>query len=235
MLILGAKGHAIELLDCLAPAEQARELCFFDDVNPDLPVLLYGRFPILRSLSEVAELLRRSPRFALGLGQPAARYQLAHKLQQLGGELTSVVSAAAHIGTFDIRLGAGLNIMHGVLLSNSTRVGEGSLLNTAASIHHDVQVGAYCEVSPGARLLGGSRIGDFCRIGSNATILPRVKLGHNVQVGAGAVVTADVADHSVVVGVPARVVKQLPPPPWWPLNGPVLVGNESLDSDSPGK
>jgi sugar O-acyltransferase (sialic acid O-acetyltransferase NeuD family) len=224
MLILGAKGHAIELLDCLSEAEKNQELCFFDDVNADLPERLYGRFPILRSIHEAAVWLKRHPRFALGIGMPKARYQLAEKLQELGGELTSIVSPSAHIGAFDVQMGVGLNIMHGVLLSNSTRIGEGSLLNTASGIHHDVQVGAYCEISPGARLLGGSHVGDFCRVGSNATILPRVKIGHNVQVGAGAVVTTDVADHSVVVGVPARVVKQGPPPPWWPLTGTALVG-----------
>jgi UDP-2-acetamido-3-amino-2,3-dideoxy-glucuronate N-acetyltransferase len=43
-------------------------------------------------------------------------------------------------------------------------------------------------------------------IGSNATILGGVTVGEGALVGAGAVVTRDVPDHAVVVGVPARVV-----------------------------
>lgn len=43
-------------------------------------------------------------------------------------------------------------------------------------------------------------------IGSNATILPGVTIGANAIVGAGAVVTHDVPDHAIVVGVPARVI-----------------------------
>ena len=43
-------------------------------------------------------------------------------------------------------------------------------------------------------------------IGSNATILAGVTIGEEALIGAGAVVTRDVAPHTVVAGVPARVV-----------------------------
>jgi acetyltransferase-like isoleucine patch superfamily enzyme len=43
-------------------------------------------------------------------------------------------------------------------------------------------------------------------IGSNATIVCGVTIGERAMVGAGAVVTHDVSDHAIVVGVPARVV-----------------------------
>jgi len=44
---------------------------------------------------------------------------------------------------------------------------------------------------------------------AGATILPGVTVGRYAVVGAGAVVTKDVPDYSVVVGSPARVVKEL--------------------------
>src|SRR6516225_4968213 len=44
-------------------------------------------------------------------------------------------------------------------------------------------------------------------IGSNATILCGVTIGEGATVGAGAVVTRDVAPHTLVAGVPARVVR----------------------------
>ena len=43
-------------------------------------------------------------------------------------------------------------------------------------------------------------------IGSNATILPGVTIGEKAIVGAGAVVTHDVPDYAIVVGVPARLI-----------------------------
>ncbi len=50
-------------------------------------------------------------------------------------------------------------------------------------------------------------IGDNVYFGNNVIVLPGVTIGSNVVVGAGAVVSKDISDNSVVVGVPARVIK----------------------------
>ncbi len=47
------------------------------------------------------------------------------------------------------------------------------------------------------------------RVGSNATILPGVVIGENSVVAAGSVVTRDVPDKKIVMGVPARVVRDV--------------------------
>lgn len=52
-------------------------------------------------------------------------------------------------------------------------------------------------------------IGDDVWIGGNVTILPGVTIGNNVVVGAGAVVTKDIPDNSLALGVPAKVVKEI--------------------------
>lgn len=52
-------------------------------------------------------------------------------------------------------------------------------------------------------------IADGVWIGGGALILPGVTVGENAVVGAGAVVTRDVAPNTVVVGNPARVVREL--------------------------
>ena len=49
-------------------------------------------------------------------------------------------------------------------------------------------------------------IGKRCWIGANAVILPRVRLGDDVIVGAGAVVTHSFPSHSVIGGVPAKLL-----------------------------
>ena len=46
-------------------------------------------------------------------------------------------------------------------------------------------------------------------IGANATILPGVTIGENAVVAAGAVVSRDVADNSIVGGVPAKLIKHI--------------------------
>jgi len=52
-----------------------------------------------------------------------------------------------------------------------------------------------------------TRIGRRAAIGSNATILCGLTIGEGAVVGAGAVVTADVPEHAVVAGNPARILR----------------------------
>ena len=50
-------------------------------------------------------------------------------------------------------------------------------------------------------------VGDNCEFGVGAKIIGSLTIGNNVSVGANAVVTKDVPDNAVVVGIPAKVVK----------------------------
>ena len=59
----------------------------------------------------------------------------------------------------------------------------------------------------GCYLAGRVKIGDFTSIGATATILPDINIGKNVIVGAGAVVTKNVKSNMVVVGNPARYLR----------------------------
>lgn len=90
-----------------------------------------------------------------------------------------------------------------------------------------VHIGDYCMIGPntlittvGHPLLPSKRrnhlaqakdikIGNDVWIGGNVTILPGVSIGNNVVIGAGSVVSHDIEDNSLVVGIPAKVIKKL--------------------------
>ena len=52
-------------------------------------------------------------------------------------------------------------------------------------------------------------VGDDVWIGANAVVLPGVTIGSHCVVAAGAVVTKDVPDHTLVGGVPAKIIKNI--------------------------
>jgi acetyltransferase-like isoleucine patch superfamily enzyme len=58
------------------------------------------------------------------------------------------------------------------------------------------------------RTSAGITLGDDEWLGAGAKVLDGVKIGSRVAVGAGAVVTSDLPDGVVAVGVPARVVRE---------------------------
>jgi sugar O-acyltransferase (sialic acid O-acetyltransferase NeuD family) len=176
--------------------------------SPLLKIFLYDEFEILNSLQSAKKYFKTvDSRFVLGLGNPKLRMILTEKLEKEGGILTSVISNSALIGSYNIKLSLGLNIMNFVTISNNSIIKKGTLINSYVSVHHDVIIGEFCEVSPHAVLLGGVKVGDYTSIGANATILPNIKIGCNVKVGAGAVVTKDLPNNCTAVGVPAKIIQ----------------------------
>lgn len=58
-------------------------------------------------------------------------------------------------------------------------------------------------------IFGLIKIGNNVHIGMNTILMPGVTVGDNVVIGCGAVVTKDIPDNSVAVGIPAHVIKTL--------------------------
>lgn len=211
MLIIGAKGFAKEVLQVLHELNRLENLAFYDDVSRDTPPLLYGKFPILKSSEEAKKYFETiDNEFTLGIGNPLLRKQLYDKFQTLGGQLTSTISPNTSIGNYDVEIALGVNILPGSVLSNSIKIGLGTIVYYNAIITHDCVIGDFVEISPSARVLGRATVDSYTQLGSNCTILPNVKIGKNVLVGAGAVVTKDVPNNCVVVGVPAKIIKERP-------------------------
>lgn len=208
MLIIGAKGHAKEILDIFEKNNFQDEIYFFDDVSETFSDKIFSKYPVIKSFEQLNKFNLARKIFVLGLGNPFLRRQMSLKFQNLGWKLSSVISNNALIGNHNVALGQGLNVMHNVIISNDVEIGEGCLINALSSIHHDVRIGKYCEISPAVCLTGNVIVNDFTSIGTGTTIIPKIKVGRNCIIGAGSVVINDIPDNSFAVGVPAKIIKK---------------------------
>jgi acetyltransferase-like isoleucine patch superfamily enzyme len=58
--------------------------------------------------------------------------------------------------------------------------------------------------------LRGAVLRRACRVGGGTVLTPGVEIGEEAFIAAGAVVTRDVPPRAVVMGVPARVIREVP-------------------------
>lgn len=205
MLIVGAGGFAKELLEIFQQTGSTKNIAFYDDVNLDTGDLLFNKFPILRNGSDVDDFFSRNGKaFTIGIGNPALRYKMYTKFSSLSGRLTSVISPKAFVGSFDVSMGVGCNVLDGATFSNTASAGMACIVYYNAIITHDCSICDFCQLSPGATLLGGAKVDNFSVVGSNATILPKILVGKYAVIGAASVVTKNVPDYSLMIGNPAR-------------------------------
>lgn len=209
ILIIGAKGHAKEILDVLEKNGTNDELFFYDDVSENIEAYLYNKYQIIRGIDELNDAKFFDKKFALGIGNPNNREKLANKFKDLGWQLTSIISNKIILGNHNVSLGIGINLMHNVFISSGVFIGEGTLINTGAMIHHDVKIGNYCEISPKVCLTGNVAVGNKTFIGVGTNVIPKIRIGNNCIVGAGSIVTKDIPDNSLAMGVPARIIKRI--------------------------
>jgi acetyltransferase-like isoleucine patch superfamily enzyme len=114
-------------------------------------------------------------------------------------------------------VGRGTSVENDVLIGARARIQTSCYITAFSELEDDVFVAPSVTTAndpragrrrPGERLVG-PRLRRACRIGAGAVLLPGVEIGEEAFVAAGSVVTRDVAPRSLVMGVPARHVREV--------------------------
>ena len=116
----------------------------------------------------------------------------------------------------NVSIGDNAVIMMGAVINIGAKIGEGSMIDMGAVLGGRAEVGKHCHVGAGAVLAGVIEppsaspviLEDDVLIGANAVVIEGVHIGKGAVVGAGSIVTQDVTAGAVVVGNPARIIKE---------------------------
>jgi acetyltransferase-like isoleucine patch superfamily enzyme len=137
------------------------------------------------------------------------------------------VSAHANVFTERLHMDENAWIAAGAIVRGDVQLGYGTSINPYAHVAGMVRMGSHVMVAGGAAIYGfdhghtqldtpiyfqpltvsGIEIEDDCWIGANAVVVDGVRLGAHSIVAAGAVVKDSFAPHSIVGGVPARLIR----------------------------
>ena len=145
-----------------------------------------------------------------------ALYQIDDAIPRIA-DSAWIADSAQVIGR--VEMAADSSVWFGAVLRGDTediRIGVGSNVQDGSVVHADpgfpATLGDYVTVGH-LVMLHGCTVGDNTLIGMQAVLLNGAKVGRNCIVGAGALIAAGKAfpDGSLIVGSPARVVRQLTP------------------------
>jgi UDP-2-acetamido-3-amino-2,3-dideoxy-glucuronate N-acetyltransferase len=120
------------------------------------------------------------------------------------------------------RIGTFVEIQKNALIGKNCKISSHSFICEGVEIEDEVFIGHGVkfinDLYPHATTAEGNLQGEAdwkvlrtvvrarASIGTNATILPNLSIGRGAMIGAAALVVADVPDHAIVAGVPARVI-----------------------------
>lgn len=143
------------------------------------------------------------------LGLPRAKQSVCGDLRARRAQFLTLVHPSVIIGG-NVRLGEGVVLCPGVILTADIDVGDFAMVNCQSSLGHDVRLGAWSTLSAHCDLTGRVRVGEGVFAGSGARVIPGRQVGDWATLGAGCVVTRNVRPGVTVFGAPAREICQAP-------------------------
>lgn len=203
LCLYGAGDEGKKVADLALRLKQYVRICFVDD-HPDgkgfpgMPVLPFEKaFSIADPDSE----------FIVSVGEPITRKILYQKIKEKGLNIATL-TYPGYVQSLGVKIGRGTIVHCGALIQHEVEIRENCMINMHSTLGHNVVVGENSVISTGAIVGGNTSIGENTYIGSGAVLRDDIRIGNNCIIGMGAVVTKSVEDNMVMVGNPARFLRE---------------------------
>lgn len=207
ILVIGGGGHGRVTADALLAA--GGTVVGFLDSDPGLKGRDVLGLPVVGGDEALDDSLFQDCLLANGIGgvgvggRPSMRRRMQERLERAGRVFVGVRHPAAIVSAFAV-VDPTAQLFASSVVQPGARIGRGCIINTAAVVEHDCDVGAFTHCAPGSLVCGDVVVGEDSHIGARAVVLQGVHLGGGVVVGAGAAVIRDYAGSAPLCGVPAR-------------------------------
>jgi sugar O-acyltransferase (sialic acid O-acetyltransferase NeuD family) len=197
LIILGAGVHAAEMAEIVARVNAAEAtwnlLGFLSPKAERIGEMLNG-YPILGSVDALT-------RYPEALFVPDNEFP--RDLLPPRDRLVSLIDPSAFVSR-TASIGAGSVIYPHCFIGLNARLGDLVFALSGCAINHDVVIGDHVVFASGVTLAGHVTVEDDCYLGQACAVRERLTIGRGSMIGMGSVVVDDVPPNSIMVGNPAR-------------------------------
>ncbi len=202
LLICGTRTFAVEVADLVTDIPDLEVAGFVENEDRERCAGTLEGLPI-HWVDDLAELA--GTHSAVCALATTHRSRFTDQVAALGMPFATLVHPTAHVSRSST-LGEGTIVSAGAIVGAQTSIGRHCILNRGVLVGHHTTIGDHCTLNPGANVAGRLTLGDRVFVGMGAQVLGELHVGPGAVIGAGAVVTKDVDERAVVMGVPARPV-----------------------------
>lgn len=212
LIILGAGGTSREIAGAVRDVNQRElhwDLLGYLDDDPALHGAQIDGLPVLGLLETAG---RSEAQVIIGVARaknPGVRRSIVERLNLPRERYATIVHPSASVSPH-AKTGAGTAILHNVVITSGTVVGDHVLILQNVTMAHDQVVEDFVTIAPGATIAGGVRLKQGSYIGAGSAILDGVSVNEGALVGIGSVVLWDVPAGATVVGNPAQALLNTP-------------------------
>lgn len=203
IVVIGTGGLGRETMEVLKRTKRRSDILGFLDDNPLTHGTIVNGYPVLGGIDWMKN---NRVGAVCGIGDNYTRRKATMKAINYGAEFSTLIHPNADIGD-TVTMGCGTIITSGNTITCNISIGEHVFINLDCTIGHDTKLEDYVNFSPGAHISGNCTFKEGCHVYTGAVVLPGITVGRWAEVGAGAVVTKDIEDYGVAIGIPAKVIK----------------------------
>jgi sugar O-acyltransferase (sialic acid O-acetyltransferase NeuD family) len=211
LVIFGAGSfgrEAAQLVEEINMDKKQWNLLGFIDETPEKQGKTFNDHAVLGNIDWLKKNIGSNLRIVCAVGNPKDKYCIIRKLSGFDLQYANLIHPCV-CSNRTVELGTGNIICWNTFLSVNTRIGSHVAISPGCGIGHDTVIDDYSSLYWNVTLSGNVRISQGCELGSKSVVIPKKVIGKWSVIGAGAVVTADIPENCLAVGVPAKPLKHL--------------------------